>query len=228
MIKNSISAIILAIGIAFAGLFIFLGIHQNAYRDRAVTVKGLSTRDVQADYVVWPLKFAINGNDLTTLSQQLAAQENTARAFFVQKGFAEEEITLGNIEIENNWSGYYERRPEYHYTISRTLIVSTDKVNLVMQNQGCQAELLAKGVILNSYSWNTDYQFNGLTELKPEMIEEATKNARSVAQKFADDAQCSLGSIRKASQGQFSVETDNNQPWIKHIRVVSTIDYYLR
>ena len=97
-----------------------------------------------------------------------------------------------------------------------------------MQNQGCQAELLAKGVILNSYSWNTDYQFNGLTELKPEMIEEATKNARSVAQKFADDAQCSLGSIRKASQGQFSVETDNNQPWIKHIRVVSTIDYYLR
>ena len=72
-----------------------------------------------------------------------------------------------------------------------------------------------------------EYQYNGLSELKPEMIEEATKNARAVAQKFADDASCRLGTIRRASQGQFSVEPDEYQPWIKHVRVVTTVDYFL-
>ena len=80
---------------------------------------------------------------------------------------------------------------------------------------------------MKTETWNLDYKYNGLPELKPQMIEEATQNARAVAQKFADDAQCSLGSIRRASQGQFSVENDEYQPWVKHVRVVTTVDYYL-
>lgn len=221
-------ALVVALGIALSGLFIYMGIHQFTYRDRAVTVKGLSTRDVQADYVVWPLRFSVSGNDLTSLSAELNRVEQTARTFFVNKGFNNEELTLSNIEVENNWAGYYEHRPEFHYTVSRSLIISTADVERVIANQGCQAELLNQGVILQSYDWNTDYQYRGLSELKPEMIEEATKNARAVAQKFADDAQCRLGSIRNASQGQFSVEADNNQPWLMHVRVVTTVDYYLR
>ena len=221
-------ALVVALGVALSGLFIYMGIHQFSYRDRAVTVKGLSTRDVQADYVVWPLKFSVSGNDLTSLSAELNRVEQTARTFFVNKGFNNEELTLSNIEVENNWAGYYEHRPEFHYTVSRSLIISTADVERVIANQGCQAELLNQGVILQSYDWNTDYQYRGLSELKPEMIEEATKNARAVAQKFADDAQCRLGSIRNASQGQFSVEADNNQPWLMHVRVVTTVDYYLK
>ena len=221
-------ALVVALGIALSGLFIYMGIHQFTYRDRAVTVKGLSTRDVQADYVVWPLKFSVSGNDLTSLSAELNRVEQTARTFFVNKGFNNEELTLSNIEVENNWAGYYEHRPEFHYTVSRSLIISTADVERVIANQGCQAELLNQGVILQSYAWNTDYQYRGLSELKPEMIEEATKNARAVAQKFADDAQCRLGSIRNASQGQFSVDADNNQPWLMHVRVVTTVDYYLK
>lgn len=228
MDKHFFSAVIIAVGVALSGLFIYLGIHQMAYRDHAVTVKGLSQRTVQADYVVWPLKFQVSGNDLTALSGQLTKVEKTAREFFLKKGFKAEDMSLSNVEVENNWANYYERRPEYNYTISRSLIISTKDVERVVSNQGCQAELLAQGVILNSYAWNTNYQYNGLSELKPEMIEEATKNARAVAQKFADDAQCKLGTIRNASQGQFSIENDENQPWMKHVRVVTTVDYYLK
>ena len=108
------------------------------------------------------------------------------------------------------------------------MVIATADVERVLSCMESQNELLGQGVVLNSYQWNTDYQFRGLNELKPEMIEEATKNARAVAQKFADDAQCSLGTIRRASQGQFSVDADNNQPWMKHVRVVTTVDYTLR
>ena len=92
---------------------------------------------------------------------------------------------------------------------------------------GKESSLLKEGIIVESGEWSVDYQFNGLAELKPQMIEEATRNARAVAQKFADDAQCSLGSIRRANQGQFSIEDDQYQPWVKHVRVVTTLDYFL-
>ena len=143
-------------------------------------------------------------------------------------GFEESDIRQGSITVEDNWSSYYgDRRPEFHYTLNTSLIVSTEKVQLVVASQGKESELLKEGIIVTSNRWNLDYQFNGLPELKPSMIEEATQNARAVAQKFADDAQCSLGSIRRASQGQFSIESDEYQPWVKHIRVVTTVDYFL-
>ena len=228
MTKQVISAFILAIGLAVAGLFVYCGIHQIASKDRAVVVKGLSTRDVKADYVVWPLDFGVRGNDISSLYSDLAVIEQSARKFFMDKGFKAEEITRGNVSIDDNWAGYYERKPEYRYSMRTSLIISTADVERVIANQGCQSELLKKGVILQSYDWNTDFQYNGLSELKPEMIQEATQNARAVAQKFAEDAQCGLGSIKQASQGQFSVENDQYQPWIKHVRVVTTVSYYLR
>ena len=223
-----VSALILAIGIAVAGWFVYSGIEKMASKDRAVVVKGLSTRDVQADYVVWPLEFAVHGNDISSLYSDLGRIEQTARAFFMDKGFKESNLSRGNISIDDNWSGYYERRPEFHYTLRTSLIISTPDVERVIANLGCQSELLKKGVILQSYDWNTDFQYNGLTSLKPEMVQEATQNARQVAMKFAEDAQCRLGSIQQANQGQFTVESDNNQPWIKHVRVVTTVSYYLR
>lgn len=228
MNKQVLSAFVLALGLAAAGLFVYCGIHQVASKDRAVLVKGLSTRDVQADYVVWPLEFGVRGNDISSLYADLARIEQTAREFFKERGFQEADMTRGNVSIDDNWSGYYERKPEYHYTLRTSLVISTADVERVIANQGCQSELLKKGVILQSYGWNTDFQYNGLPELKPSMVQEATQNARQVALKFAEDAQCRLGSIQQANQGQFTIESDSYQPWIKHVRVVTTVSYYLK
>lgn len=221
-------AIILALGIALAGLCVYFGIHEFSTKDRAVTVKGLSTRDVQADYVVWPLSFSISGNDLQQLQQSIDRTAKTVTDFLQSKGFESDEISRGSMSISNNWQNYYEHRPEHQYSVEAKIVISTTQVEKVVALQGCQTELMSKGVLLNSYQWDLDYQFNALSELKPEMIEEATKNARAVAQKFADDSNSRLGGIRQASQGQFSVESDTNQPWKKHVRVVTTVDYYLK
>ena len=228
MKNNVFAGALVALGLFFAGMFVYLGIHQFANKDRAVTVKGLSTREVEADYVVWPMSFGWSGNDLPALYERIEQVSLRVKKHLIAMGFEENDIRKGSISVSNNWENYYgERRPEYKYTLSTSLIVSTDKVQLVIASQGKEAELLKEGIIVTSQTWNLDYQYNGLTELKPSMIEEATQNARAVAQKFADDAQCSLGSIRRASQGQFSVENDEYQPWVKHVRVVTTVDYFL-
>lgn len=219
---------ILALGIALAGFMLYLGVHEFSNKDRAVTVKGLSAREVKSDYVVWPLSFSLDGNDLKQLHQNTAETIETIKTFLRSKGFSDEEMSMGDMNISNNWMGYYDRRPEFHYCMNATLVISTKDVDKVINNQGCQSELLAKGVVLNSYKWNISYQYNGLNELKPEMVEEATTNARAVAQKFADDSRSRLGGIRQASQGQFSIESNDNQPWMKRVRVVTTVDYYLK
>ena len=227
--KNNIFAgALIALGLCLGGCFIYLGMSKFANKDRAVSVKGLSTREVEADHAVWPLAYAWNGNDLPSLYAQLENVTARVKQHLLSMGFEESDIRQGSISVNDNWSDYYgNHRPEYKYTLSTSLIVSTDKVQLVVASQGKEAELLKEGIIVKTERWNLDYQFNGLPELKPSMIEEATQNARAVAQKFADDAQCSLGSIRRASQGQFSIESDEYQPWMKHVRVVTTVDYYL-
>lgn len=226
--KNNIYAgVCIALGLTLAGLFVYCGISKYASKDRAVSVKGLSTRDVEADYAVWPLSYAWSGNDLPALYEKVEQVTVRVKKHLLSLGFEESDIRQGSVTVTNNWENYYGNRPEYRYTLSTSLIVSTDKVQKVVASQGKEASLLKEGIIVKTESWNLDYQFNGLPELKPAMIEEATQNARAVAKKFADDAKCSLGSIRRASQGQFSVESDQYQPWLKHVRVVTTVDYYL-
>ena len=228
MKNNVIAGALIALGLCLGGCFIYLGMSKFANKDRAVSVKGLSTREVEADHAVWPLAYAWNGNDLPSLYAQLENVTARVKQHLLSMGFEESDIRQGSISVNDNWSDYYgNHRPEYKYTLSTSLIVSTDKVQLVVASQGKEVELLKEGIIVKTERWNLDYQFNGLPELKPSMIEEATQNARAVAQKFADDAQCSLGSIRRASQGQFSIESDEYQPWMKHVRVVTTVDYYL-
>ena len=228
MKNNVIAGALIALGLCLGGMFVYLGINNFAAKDRAVSVKGLSTREVEADYAVWPLSFGWNGNDLPALYEQLEKVSGRVKKHLLSLGFEESDIRQGSISVSNNWENYYgDRRPEFRYTLSTSLIVSTDKVKLVVASQGKEADLLKEGIIVTSNKWDLDYQYNGLPELKPAMIEEATRNARAVAQKFADDAQCSLGSIRRASQGQFSIESDQYQPWVKHVRVVTTVDYFL-
>ena len=228
MKNNILAGALIALGLTLSGLFIYCGISKFANKDRAVSVKGLSTREVEADYAVWPLSYAWSGNDLPSLYAQLESVTARVQKHLLSLGFEAADIRQGSINVTDNWSDYYgNHRPEFKYTLSTSLIVSTDKVQLVVASQGKEAELLKEGIIVKAERWNLDYQFNGLPELKPAMIEEATQNARAVAQKFADDAQCSLGSIRRASQGQFSIESDEYQPWVKRVRVVTTVDYFL-
>lgn len=226
--KNNIFAgALIALGLCLGGCFIYLGINKFANKDRVVTVKGLSTREVEADYAVWPLSYGWNGNDLPALYEKVEQVTARVKSHLLALGFEESDIRQGSYTVTNNWENYYNTRPEFKYTLNTSLIVSTDKVQLVVASQGKESELLKEGIIVKSEKWNLDYQYNGLPELKPSMIEEATQNARAVAQKFADDAQCSLGSIRKANQGQFSIESDEYQPWMKRVRVVTTVDYFL-
>ena len=233
---NRASALILGLAI-FAGLAVFgylisrAAIEFKEY-ERTVTVKGLSEREYKADIVIWPIQFTEVSNSLEELYGLVERSAERIRAYLEQHGIAGDEVTFASPSITDKsfqQSGN-QSKPEFRYSAIQTVTVYSRNIDVVRQVMGRLSELGKQGIVFTggSYQQKTEYLFTRLNEVKPEMIEEATRKAREVAEKFASDSKSVLGNIKRASQGQFSISSrDNNNPHIKKVRVVSTVAYYL-
>ncbi|GAB4180093.1 MAG: SIMPL domain-containing protein [Calditrichia bacterium] len=223
-------SIIIAMGVL--GHFIGKAVIQFKQFDRTVTVKGLSEREYPADIVIWPIQFTAAGNNLDAIYNELETNSATIRNFLTRAGIQSDEITISTPSIVDKSAQQYGNEPQYGFRFVASQIVTVYSKNIgnVRQVMGRLSELGKQGIVLTgeNYATQTEYLFTRLNEVKPEMIEEATKKAREVAEKFARDSQSKLGKIKTASQGQFSISSrDKNNPHIKKIRVVSTVTYYL-
>lgn len=235
-ITNRTSALILGlfICIGLVGLGLTLGKAALDYRqfERSVTVKGLSEREYPADIVIWPIQFTAAGNALEGLYQSIESSSKSIQAFLIDQGVQVEEISFSQPAITDKSAQQYGNagRPEFRYTAIQTVTVYSNNIERVRGVMNSLSELGKQGIVFTGgdYQSQTEYLFTRLNEIKPEMIEEATRKAREVAEKFAADSNSRLGKIKRASQGQFSISArDRNNPHIKKIRVVSTVEYYL-
>lgn len=227
--QNLIAGVCVAIGIASVGISLKAGIDHFVDRDRVVTVKGLAERNVQADYVIWPVTFRVTGNDLSALYEKAQTQSEEIRNFLISQGIKAQDISQGTPSVQDLHADFYGNNlPPERYRMEMAVSVATTDVDTVLKAMVNQSELIQKGVLFTQ-NYRTQFSFNGLNSIKPEMVEEATKNAQSTAQKFAEDSDSELGKIRRASQGQFSIyDRDSNTPYIKRVRVVTTVEYYLK
>ena len=229
---RKIEAALVAVGLLLLGVEIREGINDFSDRDRVVTVKGLAEREAPADKVVWPLSYKDIGDDPVALYANMNRKSEAIVKFLKDKGITDEEISIAPPEvIDMQAERYGNNNTPYRYNATSVITVTSKQVDKVRALMSEQAELLKQGIAIvgGDYRFNVSYEFTGLNEVKPEMIEEATRNARAAAEKFAKDSDSSLGKIRNASQGQFSITNrDENTPYIKTVRVVTTINYYLK
>ncbi|HPE77944.1 MAG TPA: SIMPL domain-containing protein [Draconibacterium sp.] len=226
-------SVLLGISIIIAGFFIG-NMHKTGKKyDHYVEVKGLSEREVKADLAVWPLNITISGNDLGQLKQEIENQNKQVYDFFINQGFSKDELTVGSTNINDALADMYNqnaRNNEFRYLAKSDFTIRTNNIERLQNALSESLELVSKGILLGSKNtWRPiEYIFTGLNELKPSMIEESTKNAREVAEKFAHDSDSKVGGIRVARQGLFSIsDRDENTPQIKIVRVVSTIEFQL-
>ena len=221
-----ISAALVAAGIFFLGVFIKSGIDNMAFRDRQVTVKGLAEREVEANRVTWPIQFSVAGNDLLSLYDQVTRYNEKIVTFLTTNGIDKNEISINPPDTYNATTNQYSSGNfKYNYSLTCNVTVTTSKVAKVRELLDRQAELLKEGIpYSNSY---INYEYTALNDIKPTMIAEATKNARDAAARFAEDSGSKVGKMKTASQGQFSIEDQSAPPFLKKVRVVTTIVYYL-
>ncbi|MCF8076948.1 MAG: SIMPL domain-containing protein [Desulfotignum sp.] len=227
-----ILGVCLVIGLGLLGFLLGNALIQFKQSDRTVTVKGLSEREYEADIVIWPIQFTTVGNELEDLYSAIDQSAESIQTFLQNAGIKQEEITVSTPAIVDKSAQQYgnESTLLFRYTASQSVTVYSDNIKAVRTVMGKLSELGKQGIVLTgeNYESQTEYIFTRLNDVKPDMIEEATKKAREVAEKFALDSKSKLGKIRSASQGQFSIRPrDKNNPHIKQIRVVSTISYFL-
>jgi len=230
------NAVILALGlvIGLSALGSLLASAAIKYREleRTVTVKGLSVREFPADVVIWPIQFTSASNELGELYQSVDRNANLINEFLLHNGIEQAAISRAEPAIVDKSAQQYGggTPAPFRFTATQAVTVYSKEIELVRGVKAKLSELGKKGIVFNgsNYDSQTDYLFTSLNDIKPEMIEEATENARSVALKFAGDSNSRLGKIKSASQGQFSINPrDKNNPHIKKVRVVSTVQYYL-
>jgi len=229
--SSGAAAVILAAGVAAAGWFVAEGIRDFKAADRYVSVKGLAEREVPADLAVWPIVYTVSGNDLSALQAELEEDGVQVAAYLGARGFADAEISVSAPRVTDNapLGGSRDQAPRERYQVERTTTLRTRRVDEARRAMESSGNLVKAGVrVVRSWEYATTYLFTGLETIKPEMIAEATADARRAAEKFAQDSGAAVGGIRRAQQGYFSIEDrDAFSPEVKKVRVVTSVDYFL-
>jgi len=226
---------IFAIGLTTSGYVLGDGLRRAKMAERTVSVRGVAERDVTANLATWSVDFSHQGSDLGPVQSSVDAQARNVRAFFQRAGFRPDEIADSDVGLSRERPREGESGPD-HLTVRRSIQLRTSDVMKARAAYARQAELLRDGVELSGTS--ISYTFTKLNDLKPAMIAEANQNARRSAEQFARDSGASVGRIKSASQGYFSVgardgeacddcsSSGGNSPFQK-VRVVTTLDYDL-
>ena len=225
-------AAIIAVGMIVLGLCVKSGLDGFSDNDRKVTVKGLSEREVEADKVTWPILTKELGDDMPALYTRINATTAKVKAFLKQNGIKDAEISVNApVVIDLNADQYSTARRNYRYNITSTVTVTSRNVKLVRSIIARQGELLKQGVAVvdGGYGNGVVYEYVSFQQMKPKMMQEAIKNAEQTARQFADNSDSKIDKILNAGQGQFSIENrDGNTPYIKKLRVVTTVTYSLK
>jgi hypothetical protein len=226
----TIAGAVLALGIAAAGWFVGDALFEARAGERYVTVRGLAERELPANLTLWPIVFTVTANELGTLQRQADDGVVRVRAF-LERDFPAEQITVSAPRVQDRQAqGVVDAAQRLdRYTGEVTVTLRTDRIEAARQAIERSGELVKQGVaIIRSYEYSTQYLFTDLERIKPEMIAEATRDARRAAEQFAQDSGSTVGAIRKAQQGLFSIEDrDPFSPEWKKIRVVTTVEYFL-
>ncbi|MTI14984.1 SIMPL domain-containing protein [Sansalvadorimonas verongulae] len=232
MLPAIVLGICFVVGIAIGGQKLADGIVQFKSLNRSVVVKGLSEQEVPADTAIWPIRFKEANNKLNSLINSIDEKNQQVIVFLTAKGFSREDISINPPSITDNEANNYvdSDKIRYRYTADSVVTVYTRDVARVRAAMKDLGELGRQGIAFSTDDYNarTEFLFTGLNNLKPKMIEEATQKAREVAEKFAKDSKSKLGKIKSARQGVFQInDRDRNTPYIKRVRVISTVEYYL-
>lgn len=225
------SAGLLTAGLIVGGYLLGNGLVRAKDADRSVTVRGLAERNVTADLATWTIAYSSTAEDLARAQTGIEADSAAIRAFFKELGFPADAIQPTGVNVSQ-----FTDNGVTKFTVRQRMTLRSNDIKRAQSAVKRQFDLVRRGVVLEEGS-GMAYAFTRLNSIKPAMVAEATKDARASAEQFAKDSGTSVGSIKSATQGYFEVaarDGDSGGGWgvsdtpYKKVRVVTTVDFYLR
>jgi uncharacterized protein len=239
-------ALAVVIGLVAGASILGDSLRQMKKGERFVSVRGVAEKEVKADLAVWPIRVRVTGNDLADTNRSADEARKKVLVFLNENGIAANDIASQSQRVEDRQAKDYDQgKAQFRYVVEYTILVRSTEVDKVKKVSQMTDKLAAAGVVLSSQGeWASNgpqFIFTQLNAVKPEMMASATKSAREVASQFAADSGSSVGAIRRAVQGLFTIAdrdktsqgegegasgaaaSDIN----KKVRVVVTVDYAL-
>lgn len=220
------AAALLTVGLTTGGYLLGDGLKRAQSAQRSVTVRGLAEKDVMADLATWSIAYSANGTDMASVRAQIDANTAQLKDYFARLGFKAEELQPTGAGVNQ-----YLNNGVNTITITQRMLLRTGDIARAQRAVAQQFDLVRRGVTLQEGS-GMHYSFTRLNDVKPKMVADATRDARAAAEQFAKDSGTSVGGIKSATQGYFSIDArdgdggDADTPY-KKVRVVTTVDFYL-
>ena len=222
----------IGISIVMAAVILAVGLANIITPERSVSVRGLAEREVDADLAVWNMSFSMGENSLESMQRSILEKTEVIKKYLIKHGLEESDFTVKPAAITDNSLNSYmdQTKITYKFVARQTILVRSEKIEAVKSAYADSLELVSAGIAVNQdYDSKVSYEFTKLNDIKPEMIAEATKNARTAAEQFAHDSNSKVGKIKKATQGLFTIEDAAvGLEDKKSVRVVNTVEYLLK
>lgn len=223
------TALIAALGITSGGYLLGDGLLRAKEAERSVTVRGLAERDVTADLATWTIAYSASSTNIASAQDKVRRDTQSIEEFFDELGFPDGALQPTGANVSS-----YTNEGITTYTVRQRLALRTTDIDRARRAVAQQFDLVGRGVFLEEGS-GMAFTFTKLNEIKPEMVAEATRDARASAEQFAQDSGADVGAIRRATQGYFSIEARDGEGggWgvsdtpYKKVRVVTTVDFSL-
>jgi hypothetical protein len=222
---------VLAVGLVVGGYLLGNGLVRAKDADRSVTVRGLAEREVTADLATWTIAYSATSEDFATAQASVDRDTESIRAFFRELGFPADDLQPTGANVSQFTDNGVQR-----FTVRQRMTLRSTDIKRAQSAVKRQFELVRRGVVLEEGS-GMAFTFTKLNAIKPAMVADATRDARASAEQFAKDSGTSVGTIKSATQGYFEVQArdgDSGGGWgvsdtpYKKVRVVTTVDFYLR
>ena len=226
--KNYILGTSIVLAAFVLGLMLVWTVRTLKSFDDTVTVRGLCEREVPADRVVLRISYTAQDNSLIDLRSTVDRNDKAVISLIKKAGLTDDEIKYTTANFNDRYEDYYvSENLKFRYNAQQTISVFTSNMDAVRNLQRTiDGDLLKQDIISSTYA---NYEYNGLNDIKPSMIAESLEKARESAEEFAKNSHSKIGKMRTASQGYFDIDDlDENTPQIKKVRVVTTVEYYLK
>ena len=222
----------IGISIVMAAVILAVGLANIITPERSVSVRGLAEREVDADLAVWNMSFSMGENSLESMQKSILEKTEVIKKYLIKHGLEESDFTVKPAAITDNSLNAYmdQTKITYKFVAQQTILVRSGKIEAVKSAYADSLELVSAGIAVSQdYDSKVSYEFTKLNDIKPEMIAEATKNARTAAEQFAHDSNSKVGKIKKATQGLFTIEDAAvGLEDKKSVRVVNSVEYLLK
>lgn len=233
-IEVIVGACLISLGLIGGGYFVGQTLYNSKVGFNTADVKGLAEKRVVSDQAYWIIQYTVTGNEkagIPALYSKSKSDQQQIITLLHDHGFTDQEIVPGVVDYSTReYRDKDQNLIETKYSLTGSIEIETKNVALVSKVRSKMNELIAEGLDIKNNTPN--YYFTELNAIKPDMLKEATTNARIAANEFAQNAGVKVGGIRSASQGGFTItdvgETYGDDKKIeKQVRVVTTVTFFL-